>query len=54
MGANRDDNENGSNAGSIYVYRYDDLEIIDEFFLVTLDENQMIILVKTVSVYQKE
>ena len=34
VGANRDDNENGSNAGSIYIYKYDDLEIIDEFFLV--------------------
>ena len=27
VGANRDDNENGSNAGSIYVYRYNNLEI---------------------------
>ena len=52
VGANRDDNENGSNAGSIYVYRYDDLEIIDEFFLVAPDGESNDYFGKTVSVYQ--
>ena len=52
VGANRDDNENGSNAGSIYVYRYDDLEIIDEFFLVAPDGESNDYFGNPVSVFQ--
>ena len=31
IGANRDDNANGSNSGSVYVYSYETLDIIQEF-----------------------
>ena len=37
VGANRDDNINGSNSGSVYIYKYDDLDIIDEFHIIPFD-----------------
>ena len=36
IGANRDD-DNGSNSGSVYVYRYEQTQILEEYKILAFD-----------------
>jgi hypothetical protein len=51
IGANRDDNANGSNVGSVYIYKYDDLNIIEEFHIIPPDGSPNDYFGKSLSIY---
>ena len=51
VGANRDDNINGSNVGSVYIYRYDNLNIIEEFHIIPHDGSSNDYFGKSLSLY---
>jgi len=51
IGANRDDNANGSNSGSVYVYKYENLNIIEEFHLIPFDGESNDYFGKSLSIY---
>lgn len=50
-GANRDDNINGSNSGSVYIYKYENLNIIDEFHIISFDGEANDYFGKSLSIY---
>ena len=53
IGANRDDNANGSNSGSVYVFRYENLNIIEEFYIIPSDGESNDYFGKSLSIYNE-
>ena len=51
IGANRDDNMNGSNVGSVYLYKYSNLDILEEFQIIPYDGSSNDFFGKSLSVY---
>ena len=52
VGSNRDDTINGSNSGSVYVYKYDDFDIIQEYYIIPPDGESNDYFGKSISVYE--
>ena len=51
VGANRDDNINGSNSGSVYIYEYENLDIINEFHIIPFDGEANDYFGKSLAIY---
>ena len=52
VGSNRDDTINGSNSGSVYVYKYNDFDIIQEYYIIPPDGESNDYFGKSISVYE--